>query len=71
VPRHPEHVVYVWLDALVNYMSALDTPERQQYWPPDVHVVGKDILYFHSVLWPALLLAVGQELPKRLVAHGW
>jgi methionyl-tRNA synthetase len=76
-----DHTVYVWLDALVNYMSALDAPvhgrgqegvcERQHYWPPDVHVVGKDILYFHSVLWPALLMAVGQELPKRIVAHGW
>ena len=82
--------MYVWLDALVNYMSAVDASvsagagtlsdtgrtdgavgPRQHYWPPDVHVVGKDILYFHSVLWPALLLAVGQDLPRRVVAHGW
>ena len=79
VPSRPEHVVYVWLDALINYMSAIDatisskelTGQHCKYWPPDVHVVGKDILYFHSVLWPALLMAVGQDLPRRIVAHGW
>lgn len=87
VPHDPEHVVYVWLDALVNYMSAVDAPlphqkqstgdiacehkEKVKYWPPDVHVVGKDILYFHAVLWPALLMAIGLEIPNRIVAHGW
>lgn len=83
VPQHPQHVVYVWLDALVNYMSAVDAPvggveggsgaitRRLSLWPPDLHVVGKDILYFHAVLWPALLMAVGLEPPKRIVAHGW
>jgi len=83
VPQHPQHVVYVWLDALVNYMSAVDAPVasldgdsgvdsgRTSLWPPDLHVVGKDILYFHAVLWPALLMAVDLEPPKRIVAHGW
>lgn len=83
VPHNPQHVVYVWLDALVNYMSAVDAVVPgsaasadgkgggPRYWPPDVHVVGKDILYFHAMLWPALLMALGLELPKRIVAHGW
>lgn len=87
VPGAPGHVVYVWLDALLNYMSAVDAPVtgagerlaqeegagggRQRYWPPDVQVVGKDILDFHALLWPALLLALDQPLPGRVVAHGW
>jgi methionyl-tRNA synthetase len=85
VPGNKDHVVYVWLDALVNYMTAVNAParapeagapaegrsDRVHYWPPDVHVVGKDILYFHAVLWPALLMAMRLELPKRIVAHGW
>ncbi|MGH6897772.1 MAG: methionine--tRNA ligase [Geminicoccaceae bacterium] len=76
VPDDPEHVVYVWLDALTNYMTALGYPDREgegyrTFWPADVHVVGKDILRFHAVFWPAFLLAAGLEPPKRIFAHGW
>jgi methionyl-tRNA synthetase len=68
--------VYVWLDALTNYMTALgypetDAPDYRTFWPADVHVVGKDILRFHAVFWPAFLLAAGLEPPKRIFAHGW
>ena len=72
-----EHVVYVWLDALVNYISALhygedsSSPLMKQFWPADVQIIGKDILRFHAVLWPALLLAVGLPPPRMLLAHGW
>jgi len=76
VPDDPAHVVYVWLDALTNYMTALgypdtEAPAYQTFWPADVHVVGKDILRFHAVYWPAFLLAAGLEPPKRVFAHGW
>ena len=76
VPDDPEHVVYVWLDALTNYMTALGYPDRdaedyRTFWPADVHVVGKDILRFHAVFWPAFLLAAGLEPPRRIFAHGW
>jgi methionyl-tRNA synthetase len=76
VPDDPEHVVYVWLDALTNYMTALgypdcDSEDYRTFWPADVHVVGKDILRFHAVFWPAFLLAAGLEPPKRVFAHGW
>jgi methionyl-tRNA synthetase len=76
VPDNPDHVVYVWLDALTNYMTALGYPDRaaadyRTFWPADVHVVGKDILRFHAVFWPAFLLAAGLEPPKRIFAHGW
>ena len=76
VPDDPEHVIYVWLDALTNYMTALGYPDRdaehyRTFWPADVHVVGKDILRFHAVFWPAFLLAAGLEPPKRVFAHGW
>lgn len=71
-----KHVVYVWLDALSNYISALGYPEDanglyRRFWPADVHVVGKDILRFHAVYWPAFLMAAGIELPKTIMAHGW
>ena len=76
VPDDPDHVVYVWLDALTNYMTALGYPDEdaenyQKFWPADVHVIGKDILRFHAVFWPAFLLAAGLEPPKRVFAHGW
>jgi methionyl-tRNA synthetase len=76
VPDDPEHVVYVWLDALTNYMTALGYPDTRTeayrtFWPADVHVVGKDILRFHAIFWPAFLLAAGLEPPKRVFAHGW
>jgi methionyl-tRNA synthetase len=76
VPDDPGHVIYVWLDALTNYMTALGYPDTDQpyyrtFWPADVHVVGKDILRFHAVYWPAFLLAAGLEPPRRIFAHGW
>ena len=75
VPDDEAHVMYVWFDALGNYWSALQAPEdRTAYWPPDVHLVGKDILRFHAVYWPAFLMAAGFELdqlPKHIFAHGW
>jgi len=77
VPGDDEHVMYVWIDALTNYMSALGYPNMEEgsnfdkYWPASVHVVGKDILRFHAVYWPAFLLAAGLPLPKRIFAHGW
>ncbi len=76
VPDDPDHVVYVWLDALTNYMTALGYPDEnaenyKRFWPADVHVIGKDILRFHAVFWPAFLLAAGLEPPKRVFAHGW
>ncbi len=76
VPDDPEHVVYVWLDALTNYMTALGYPDTgaeayRTFWPADVHVVGKDILRFHAIFWPAFLLAAGLEPPRRVFAHGW
>jgi len=76
VPDDPDHVIYVWLDALTNYMSALGYPDRdaqgyRTFWPADLHVVGKDILRFHAVFWPAFLLAAGLAPPRRIFAHGW
>ena len=76
VPDDPDHVVYVWLDALTNYMTALgypdcDSKDFRDFWPADVHVVGKDILRFHAVFWPAFLLAAGLAPPRRVFAHGW
>ncbi|HZT88060.1 MAG TPA: methionine--tRNA ligase [Stellaceae bacterium] len=76
VPGNPRHVIYVWLDALANYITALGYPETETgeypvFWPADVHVVGKDILRFHTVYWPAFLMAAGLEPPKRVFAHGW
>jgi len=71
VPGDPEHVIYVWVDALINYLSTVDTDERRHWWPADVHVMAKDILWFHAVIWPALLLALKRELPRQIYAHGF
>lgn len=76
VPFDPKHVVYVWVDALANYISALgygseDDTQYQRFWPADVHLVGKDIVRFHCIIWPILLMAVGIPLPRRVVGHGW
>lgn len=75
VPNSPGHVMYVWLDALTNYLTAAGFPDethpRWRFWPADVHVVGKDILRFHAVYWPAFLMSAGLAPPKRVFAHGW
>jgi methionyl-tRNA synthetase len=73
VPGEEPHVFYVWFDALTAYLSAVGGPnyEKQGYWPADVHVVGKDIIRFHTVYWPAFLMAAGLPLPKQVWAHGW
>ncbi|MGA9868951.1 MAG: methionine--tRNA ligase [Acetobacteraceae bacterium] len=75
VPGAPDHVMYVWLDALVNYITACGFPDtnapRWGFWPADVHLVGKDILRFHAVYWPAFLMAAGIAVPKRVSASGW
>jgi len=72
-PNDPEHVVYVWLDALSNYISALnygnDHDARfQELWPADVHLIGKEILWFHAVYWPCILLSLGEPLPRKIFA---
>jgi len=76
VPKNKKHVIYVWLDALTNYISALNFPEVENkkykdFWPADIHIIGKDILRFHAVFWPAFLLAAKLPLPKRVFGHGW
>ncbi len=75
VPDAPGHVMYVWLDALNNYVTACGFPDpeapRWAFWPADVHVVGKDIIRFHAVYWPAFLMAAGLALPRRISSHGW
>ena len=76
VPKNKKHVIYVWLDALTNYLSALNFPniedkKYKDFWPADVHIIGKDILRFHAVFWPAFLLAAKLPLPKRVFGHGW
>jgi len=76
VPGDDDHVMYVWIDALTNYISALGYPtvgkaDFDKYWPAGLHVVGKDILRFHAVYWPAILMAADLPIPKRLFAHGW
>jgi methionyl-tRNA synthetase len=76
VPGDEKHVMYVWLDALTNYLTALGFPEEhtsdmENFWPESVHIMGKDILRFHAVYWPAFLMAAGLQPPKRLFAHGW
>ena len=76
VPGNNEHVIYVWLDALANYISALNYPETnneiyKKYWPADIHLIGKDILRFHAIYWPAFLLAAKIPLPKKIYGHGW
>ena len=76
VPKNEKHVIYVWLDALTNYISALNFPniddkKYKDYWPADLHIIGKDILRFHAVFWPAFLLAAKLLPPKRVFGHGW
>ena len=76
VPENRKHVIYVWLDALTNYLSALNFPNTddekyKSFWPADVHIIGKDILRFHAIYWPAFLLAAKIPLPKRVFGHGW
>ena len=76
VPWDPEHVFYVWFDALLNYYTALSfahdgADETDTFWPADFHVIGKDILKFHAVFWPAMLLAAGIPLPEHLFIHGF
>jgi methionyl-tRNA synthetase len=69
MPGHEDHRVYVWIDALFNYLSAVDTPERRHLWPPAVHLMGKEILWFHAVIWPSILKALGRPLPRLIYAH--
>jgi methionyl-tRNA synthetase len=75
VPDEPGHVIYVWVDALANYITALGYPDEASAlwprWPADLHLVGKDILRFHAVYWPAFLMAAGLPVPKRIFGHGW
>ena len=75
VPGAPQHVMYVWVDALTNYVTATGFPDaeaaRAKYWPADVHVIGKDIVRFHAVYWPAFLMSAGLPLPKRVFSHGF
>jgi methionyl-tRNA synthetase len=75
VPGAPEHVMYVWVDALTNYITGLGFPDESdanwRYWPADVHIIGKDIIRFHAVYWPAFLMSAGIALPKRVFAHGF
>ena len=77
-PGEESHRVYVWIDALFNYLTVVDTPERRRFWPADVHLIGKEILWFHAVIWPAVLLALRKvpgyewvELPRRVYAHAF
>ena len=76
VPGDEKHVMYVWLDALTNYLTGIGFPDTQvdsykTFWPADLHLMGKDIIRFHAVYWPAFLMAAGLESPKRVFAHGW
>jgi len=73
IPFDKNHITYVWFDALTNYLSGVDYPSAKfkKFWPADVHLVGKDILWFHSVIWPAMLLSAGIETPRTVFAHGW
>ena len=76
VPKHDKHVIYVWLDALTNYLSALNFPDTndklyKNFWPASLHVIGKDILRFHAIYWPAFLLSAKIEPPSRVFGHGW
>tara|TARA_B100001250_G_scaffold253169_1_gene217690 strand:- start:174 stop:1703 length:1530 start_codon:yes stop_codon:yes gene_type:complete len=76
VPSNKNHVIYVWLDALTNYLSSLKYPDTKNelyknFWPADVHIIGKDILRFHAIYWPAFLLASNIPTPKRVYGHGW
>jgi methionyl-tRNA synthetase len=76
VPDHPDHVMYVWVDALTNYLTGVGYPDTdsesfRRFWPADLHMIGKDIIRFHTVYWPAFLMSAGLPLPKRVFAHGF
>ncbi|MCF6390499.1 methionine--tRNA ligase [Mycobacterium sp. MBM] len=76
VPDHPDHVMYVWVDALTNYLTGVGFPDTdseafEKYWPADLHMIGKDIIRFHTVYWPAFLMSAGIALPRRIFAHGF
>lgn len=73
LPNDPKHVMYVWFDALSNYLSAIDYPDgpNAKYWPANVHIIGKDIVWFHTVIWPCILMSANLPLPKRVYAHGF
>ncbi len=76
VPGDPKHVIYVWIDALSNYITALgygtdNDAKYRKYWPANVHIVGKEIVRFHTIYWPIMLMALGEPLPKKVFAHGW
>lgn len=75
VPFDPKHVVYVWFDALLNYFTAIgygtDEEKFKKFWPANIHLVGKEIVRFHSIIWPIMLMAMGEELPKQIYGHGW
>jgi methionyl-tRNA synthetase len=76
VPGDPKHIMYVWVDALTNYITAVGFPDTgsekfRRYWPADLHVIGKDIIRFHAVYWPAFLMSAGIELPRRVFSHGF
>jgi methionyl-tRNA synthetase len=76
VPGNPKHIMYVWVDALTNYITAVgypdtDDPKFRRYWPADLHVIGKDIVRFHAVYWPAFLMSAGVEVPRRIFSHGF
>ena len=76
VPTNSKHLIYVWLDALTNYLSALNYPNTKdnkykKFWPANIHIIGKDILRFHAIYWPAFLMAANIPLPHRIYGHGW
>jgi methionyl-tRNA synthetase len=76
VPGNPKHIMYVWVDALTNYITAVGFPDTEsdkfkKYWPADLHVIGKDIVRFHAVYWPAFLMSAGIEVPRRIFSHGF
>ena len=76
VPANPKHIMYVWVDALTNYITAVGFPDTEskkfkKYWPADLHVIGKDIVRFHAVYWPAFLMSAGIEVPRRIFSHGF
>ena len=71
MPNDPGHRIYVWIDALFNYLSVVDRPELARFWPPSVHLMAKDILWFHAVIWPCMLMALDRPLPRRVYAHSY
>jgi methionyl-tRNA synthetase len=73
MPMDPKHIIWVWFDALTNYLSGIGYPDEsyKKFWPADVHLIAKDILWFHSVIWPCMLMSAGLEPPRKIFAHGW